>query len=68
MPGRKKPMGDQSVPQWGLRPWMDIASDDDPTFEFVAGHEPSRHKPWCRIVTHPDDDTCNCGVIAEEGV
>jgi len=47
---------------------MDIASDDDPTFEFVAGHEPSRHKPWCRIVTHPDDDTCNCGVIAEEGV
>src|SRR4029077_11734996 len=33
---RKRPMGEQAVPQWNY-PWMEISDpDDDPTFEDVV--------------------------------
>lgn len=66
MGGRKKPMGEQAVPEWGLHPWMEIVSNDDDIGDFIASKDPSRHKPSCWIVTHPEDITCTCGALREE--
>lgn len=41
--GRKRPMGVQAVPQWGVDPWMpiyaDCDQDQDPTFAEAVAHE-----------------------------
>jgi hypothetical protein len=44
-----------------------MASDADPTFEIVADLDPSRHRKGCRILAHPEDLTCTCGMPEKEG-
>jgi hypothetical protein len=34
--GRKKPMGEQAVPEWGLYPWMELMDVDERDFTFRA--------------------------------
>lgn len=65
--GRKKPMGEQAVPEWGLHPWIGIVGNENDIGDFIANKDPSLHKEKCRIVTHPEDDTCTCGALREEG-
>ena len=37
---RKRPMGEQAVPEWGLHPWIEITyGDNNPVFEEVASRE-----------------------------
>ena len=37
---RKRPMGEQAVPEWGLHPWIEISyGENDPVFEEVAFRE-----------------------------
>ena len=32
---RKKPMGEQSVPEWGLDPWIEIPQDEAVDYVFL---------------------------------
>lgn len=45
MSGRKRPMGMQAVPQWGLDVWMEIPDDDDPVFEAVMKKAEEKKPP-----------------------
>jgi len=44
---RKRPMGEQAVPEWGLHPWIEIQSDEAINYLFdlvVERLEPDQEK------------------------